>query len=152
MKTLTLKSIMLVSSIAMMSLVAHPVSAKSKSTLFDKLGGHDGMEKIVYGMLERTHTDPRTSAIMENSNIDRNTKFITEYFCAVTDGPCEYSGQDMHKVHYGLGIETKHFNALVENLQESMTEQNIPFRVQGKLLAKLAPKHRDVVIRARDGK
>jgi hemoglobin len=36
------------------------------------------------------------------------------------------------------------FNALVEDLQKAMSERGIPFRAQNKLLAKLAPLHRDI--------
>jgi len=125
--------------------------AKDDVTLYDKLGGQAGVEAIIWGMLERTHSDPRTAKVMENSNIERNAKFISEYVCAKTDGPCEYSGQDMHVAHYGLGITTKHFNALVEQLQASMRDEDIPYSVQGKLLARLASDHHDIVVRSRTG-
>jgi len=88
---------------------------------------------------------------MENSNIDRNAKLIIEYICAKTDGPCEYTGQEMHIAHHGLGITTAHFNALVEHLQKAMRDEGIPFSVQGQLLAHLAPEYRNVVVRSRKG-
>ena len=37
------------------------------------------------------------------------------------------------------------FNALVEVLQQSMDAQGIPFSAQNKLLAQLAPMHRDII-------
>ena len=37
------------------------------------------------------------------------------------------------------------FFALVESLQKAMDKQNVPFSAQSKLLAILAPMHRDIV-------
>ena len=60
---------------------------------------------------------------------------------------------DMKKAHKGLGLTTVHFNALVELLQQAMSEQGIGYQTQNRLLALLAPMHRDVVeIRAPGGK
>ena len=50
----------------------------------------------------------------------------------------------MARVHSGLGLTSFHFNALVENFQKSMDDNNIPFRTQNRLLARLAPMHEDV--------
>jgi len=38
-------------------------------------------------------------------------------------------------------------NALVENLQAAMREENIPFAAQNRFLAKLAPMSRQVITR-----
>jgi len=48
-------------------------------------------------------------------------------------------------VHEGFDIDRASFNALVEVLQEAMDAQGIPFSAQNKLLAQLAPMHRDIV-------
>jgi hemoglobin len=51
----------------------------------------------------------------------------------------------MAESHAGLGITRADFNALVEDLQTAMNARGIPFRAQNKLLAVLAPMHREVV-------
>ena len=60
-------------------------------------------------------------------------------------GPCEYSGDEMMIVHEKLGVTSAHFNALAEDLQLAMEKCNIPFSVQNKFIAKLAPMKRDIV-------
>ena len=50
----------------------------------------------------------------------------------------------MVAAHKGLGIERSAFNALVEDLQLAMDARKIPFRAQNRLLAKLAPMHREI--------
>jgi hemoglobin len=51
----------------------------------------------------------------------------------------------MKTAHEGMGVRTSHFNALVEVLQESMDAKKIPFTVQNRMLALLAPMHRDII-------
>jgi hemoglobin len=51
----------------------------------------------------------------------------------------------MKAAHEGMGIRTSHFNALVEVLQQSMDARQIPFTVQNRMLARLAPMHRDII-------
>ncbi len=51
----------------------------------------------------------------------------------------------MKKAHSGMDITKSDFNALVEVLQLSMDDQNIPFSVQNRMLARLAPMHREIV-------
>ena len=51
----------------------------------------------------------------------------------------------MKSSHAGLGIDRADFNRLVEVLQVAMNQHKVPFRAQNKLLAKLAPMHREIV-------
>ena len=51
----------------------------------------------------------------------------------------------MKEAHDGMDITRGDFNALVEVLQDAMDAQGIPFRAQNRLLAQLAPMHRDIV-------
>jgi hemoglobin len=44
-----------------------------------------------------------------------------------------------------MDITKGNFNALVEVLQTSMDAKKIPFSAQNRLLAQLAPMHRDII-------
>jgi hemoglobin len=66
-------------------------------------------------------------------------------FCEVSGGPCKRKGPDMKKAHSGMDITKSNFNALVEVLQQAMEAQGIAFTTQNKLLAQLAPMHRDII-------
>jgi hemoglobin len=63
----------------------------------------------------------------------------------VSGGSCVYEGETMKNSHAEMKIRKADFNALVEVLQQSMDRQGIPFSVQNRLLARLAPMHRDIV-------
>lgn len=51
----------------------------------------------------------------------------------------------MKLAHAEMDIDKAHFNALVEVLQKSMSARGIPFSAQNRMLALLAPMHRDII-------
>jgi hemoglobin len=51
----------------------------------------------------------------------------------------------MKKAHAGIDVTKANFNALVEVLQQSMDARGIPFGAQNRLLAQLAPMHREII-------
>ena len=51
----------------------------------------------------------------------------------------------MKRAHANMTVAKADFNRLVEILQVSMDARSIPFADQNRLLARLAPMHRDIV-------
>ena len=70
---------------------------------------------------------------------------LTDQFCEVLGGGCKYAGKSMKEAHVNMKVRTADFNALAEDLQDALTAANVPTHQQNKLIAKLAPMHRDVV-------
>ncbi|MGN6702590.1 MAG: group I truncated hemoglobin, partial [Burkholderiaceae bacterium] len=66
-------------------------------------------------------------------------------FCALSAGPCKYTGKDMQTIHQDLGITNAQFNALAEDLYTAMDRNGVPYRVQNRLMALLAPMQKTVV-------
>lgn len=121
---------------------------KTSPSLYDVLGGKVVMDQVIVDMLDLALADPRMAPIFVDSDMERLEKLLIIHICHIADGPCGYDGQDMRRAHDGLGIRTLHFNTLVENLQQAMDDQDIPFRTQNRLLARLAPMHDDVTGRS----
>ena len=116
-------------------------------SVYAAFGGEAGIARVVDGLLERVQQDERIEGIFRASDWPRLRRTLNEQFCYVLGGPCQYTGRDMASVHADHGITTREFNALVENLQDAMDAEGIPFALQNRLLARLAPMHRDVVTR-----
>ncbi len=89
--------------------------------------------------------DKRTAHFFEGKDLPRVKRELAEQFCAILGGGCTYSGRDMRTAHAGMNVDRAAFNALVEDLQLAMDKHKVPFRSQNKLLAILAPMHREVV-------
>lgn len=113
--------------------------------LYQALGGRYGIDRLVDDFVQRLLRDPRMRPFFEEADLPNLRLRLAEQFCVVAGGPCTYGGKDMKKVHEGVDIDKADFNALVEVLQQSMDARGIPFAAQNRLLARLAPMHREVI-------
>ena len=114
---------------------------------FHAFGGEDGIRLLVSDFVARLVADPRTHRFFADIDQAAFSRHLAEQFCAVLGGGCAYTGRDMAEAHAAFGIDRGAFNALVEDLQASMTARGIPFRAQNRLLAILAPMHREIINR-----
>ena len=112
--------------------------------VFKQFGELPGLTALMDDFMVQLLADPRTRPFFEQSDQARVKKHLTEQFCVILGGPCTYTGRDMKTVHADLGIHRGEFNALVEDLQIAMNKRHVPFHAQNKLLAKLAPMHREI--------
>ncbi len=112
-----------------------------------EFGGVEGLTVLMDDFMQRLLADARTREFFEFSDQDRVKRQLVEQFCVILGGDCVYSGRSMAESHQGLDIRRDEFNALVEILQDAMQAKGVPFSAQNKLLAKLAPMHREVVTR-----
>lgn len=115
------------------------------SNLFEDFGGREGLTRIMDDVMVRWLANPRTAPFFANSEQDRIKLQLVEQFCVIMNGPCEYSGRTMAESHRGLNISEGSFYALVEELQITMNKFDVPFRSQNRLIAALAPMHRDII-------
>ena len=116
-------------------------------SLYRELGEQAGITRIVEGMLLNIAADPRIVRHYENIDIERLRDKLVEQICVETGGPCTYTGDSMEESHKGQNLTPSDFNALVENLQEAMSAQNVPMPAQNRLLARLAPMRAQVIDR-----
>lgn len=112
--------------------------------VFDQFGGRDGLVALMDDFMALLLADPRTRDFFAESDQAAVKAHLVDQFCAILGGGCNYTGRDMKTAHRGMGVDRAAFNALVEDLQVAMDRRGIPFRAQNKLLAKLAPMHREV--------
>ena len=115
--------------------------------VFESFGGMPGLTLLMDDFMAIMIEDPRLRPFFENTDQPRIKRQLAEQFCAILGGGCTYSGRDMQASHAAFGIDHADFNALVEALQVAMQRRGIPFSAQNKLLAILAPMHREVINR-----
>ena len=133
--------------VALSAVFTNPAFAQNPPSpeLFQSFGGTPGLVKLMDDFMVRLLADPRTGPHFKPANQQRVKEQLVDQFCQVMGGPCVYKGADMKSSHSNLDIKKSDFNALVEVLQQTMDAQGIPFREQNKLLALLAPMHRDTI-------
>lgn len=118
-------------------------------SVYRGLGGAPGIKRILESMFEIVLADDRIKESFDGFDIGQSKARLAEQFCELSGGPCKFTGKyknrDMKSVHEDLKLNDKHFNALTEDLQVAMERNGVPTSVSNKLIAKLAPMHRDVV-------
>jgi hemoglobin len=114
-------------------------------SLYKAFGGQSGLEKLMDDFVTRLLADARMKPFFKDTDLPEFKQSLVAQFCEVAGGPCRREGPDMKKAHDGFDIRKSDFNALVEILQTSMDAQGIAFGAQNRMLAVLAPMHRDII-------
>lgn len=129
--------------------------AEEKKTLYDRLGGQEGVDAIVADWVTRVMADPtvnwerkgmkqggwsinRGKSIEWDANagnVDKMKKHIAQFIAIKTGGPTEYSGGEMKQVHAGMRITNTEFDASVGALKATLDKLQIPNDEQKELLA-----------------
>lgn len=129
--------------LAMASFATHAAAPR----LYEQLGGETGVVAIVDQFLFKLADDERINHFFVDTNLKRFRAKLIEQFCALSGGPCTYSGDSMAQSHAGMGVNPAAFNALVEDLIEAMEACKVATGAQNRLLALLAPMHKDIIER-----
>jgi hemoglobin len=119
--------------------------AHAGATLYDRIGGEPKLRATVDEFVVVLLADDRLNFAFADTDLSKFKKLLFEQFCALADGPCKYTGRDMHEAHAKLNINDAQFNALAEDLYIAFDHAHVPYRLQNKLMALLAPMERDIV-------
>lgn len=113
--------------------------------MFRAFHGQAGVDRVVAAFLDHAFSDPRTAEIFKPFDRVRLQRVLSEQFCYLLGGPCHYTGRDMVATHRDIGATAANMNTSVEHLQLAMEKEGIPFAIQNRFLAKLAPMKRKIV-------
>jgi hemoglobin len=119
--------------------------ATTNDGLYKAFGEKTGIAQLMDDFVNLVIQDPRIGIHFKETKPPALKDKLTEQVCQLTGGPCVYKGADMKTAHNDMDIAKGDFHALVENLQSAMEARGIPFNQQNRLLALLAPMHRDVI-------
>ena len=121
-------------------------------TLYDRLGGAEGVKQVVEKLIENVTQDPAVNKSFRNTKgpkLEALKKNLADQICEVAGGPCKYSGKDMKTAHKGMKISDAQFESLVNDLKLAMAEAKVGDGEQQELLEKLAPLREDIVEKPR---
>jgi hemoglobin len=115
------------------------------SDMYKDFGERAGIAALMDEFWKDLKADARMQPFFENTNEEQFKKALGDQLCQLAGGPCQYKGPDMKTLHANMDVSKANFNALVEVLQKSMATRGIAFRAQNRMLALLAPMHRDII-------
>jgi hemoglobin len=124
---------------------AAPVDAAPPPTLYDHLGGREGVAGVVETLLSNVTADKRVNKLFAKSKGDHLELMLRDEICVASGGPCTYSGKSMKEAHAGMGITEAQWSAFIEDLTLALEEKQVSKEDQDALLAKLMPLKDDIV-------
>lgn len=120
-------------------------SAHAYGTLFEQMGGETKLRPAIDELVSIMLDDDRINFVFAETDLAKFKSLLYDQLCQVSDGPCTYKGRDMFTAHKKLKVRSAQFNALTEDLYRAMSRVGIAYRLQNKLIARLAPMQRDIV-------
>ena len=123
-------------------------SASAKATLYQRLGGYDGVASFIALVFPRVAQHPELAHMFRGHGKDsqqRQFQLVVELICQRTGGPCAYIGRPMPPVHDGLGITDAHWATFMTIITDGMKEKNYPPDVRDEFLAVWRSFHDGVV-------
>jgi len=128
------------------SVSINSAAAQSRS-LYERLGGYDAILAVVDQTIKNVVADRRINRFFAGANVPRLRRMLADQICVASGGPCVYVGRDMKSAHTGMGVRSRHFNALVDDLGRALKTFKVPRREQRELVALLGPTKKDIVER-----
>ncbi len=101
----------------------------SNESLFERLGGYNGIVTFVEDLLPRLESDPQLGRFWQHRGDDgvaREKQLLIDYLCANAGGPMYYTGRDMKVSHKGMKISDSDWAIFLDHAVKTMQALNIP--------------------------
>ena len=96
--------------------------SSEEGTIYERIGGEDGIAKLVDGFYDKVVADPELKFYFEHVPMGRLRTMQREFFAVATGGPILYSGRPLGEVHRKLDISRREFQRFTEHLIETLKE------------------------------
>jgi len=128
--------------------ILHGQGSTERPTLYQRLGGYDGVASYVALVFPRVAKHPELAHMFRGHGKDsqqRQFQFVVELICQRTGGPCAYVGRPMPAVHDGLGITEGNWMTFMKIITDGINEKRYPADVRDDFLAVWRSFHDGVV-------
>jgi hemoglobin len=127
------------------SLLCAASLAHAEETLFVQIGGEPKLRATVDKLVEIMLVDERINFTFAETDLNKFKGLLYDQICELTGGPCKYTGRDMKTSHEKINSTNEQFNALAEDLYKAFDAVGVPYRLQNRVMALLAPMQPDIV-------
>ena len=127
-----------------------PAGGQAQRTLYERLGGYNGISAVVDDFEDRLFVDPKVGKYFVGMGTDTRELFkqkTKNLVCNVTGGPCKVISRPAKTVHAGLGITDAEFDIVVGHLSEVLDKYKVPAAEHKELMAIIATLRKDIVER-----
>lgn len=96
-----------------------------EDSLYQKLGGKAAMDAAIDAFYVKVLADDRVKHFFDDVSMDKQRRKQKDFLSAAFGGPLPWTGKDMRKAHEGMGLTEAHFNAIAENLVNTLKDLKI---------------------------
>ncbi len=101
----------------------------SEKSLYERLGGYDGITAFCNDMMPRLQGDDQLGRFWQNRGADgiaREKQLLIDYLCENAGGPVYYTGRDMLKSHKGMNISESDWTIFLGHAGATMEALQVP--------------------------
>ena len=101
----------------------------SQKSLYERLGGYDGVTGFANDLLPRLQTDSQLGRFWKNRGDDglaREKQLLVDYLCSCAGGPMYYTGRDMKLSHKGMKISEADWSIFLRHAGATMNALQVP--------------------------
>lgn len=96
------------------------------TTLYQRLGGADGIARIVDDFVAAHLENPVIKSRFGNvKDMEHAKQMAREFFCAGAGGPESYTGKDMLAAHKGMNINEQEYMAAMDDIVGAMKKYQV---------------------------
>ncbi len=120
-----------------LSLLTITPATAQQPTLYQQLGGYDGVVAYVSLVFPRVVQQPELAHFFGGHGTDsqqRQFQMVVELVCQKSGGPCVYIGRPMPTVHTGLAITEANWSTFMRIISGGMDERRYPDEVKRRFL------------------
>ena len=117
-------------------------------TLYQRLGGYDGISAFANDLLPRLQGDSRLGRFWAHRGADgvaREKQLLIDYLCACAGGPMLYTGRDMRTSHRGMRIDGQDWTAFLGHAAATFAALRVPETEQRDVVAFVLSLEKDIV-------
>lgn len=120
----------------------------NEKTLYDRLGGYDGICAVANDLLPRLQADPRLARYWQHRGDDgvrREKQLLIDFLSSSAGGPLYYTGRDMKTTHRGMKISDSDWSAFLGHLNATLDAFQVPQVEREQVVAFVQSTKRDIV-------
>ena len=120
----------------------------SQKSLYERLGGYDGITVFANDLLPRLQTDSQLGRFWQNRGDDgiaREKQLLIDYLCSSAGGPMYYTGRDMKLSHKGMKISEADWSIFLQHAGATMKALQVPKQECDEIVAFVLTLKEDIV-------
>jgi hemoglobin len=97
-------------------------------SLYERLGGYDGIAAIVDDLLPRLLDDPQLAVYWKGKckdSLKKDRQLIVDFLGSAFGGPVVYLGRDMKTSHDGLGITEPEWSRFIDHVTATLNNMAV---------------------------